>query len=176
MKKIIKALATLGLISITGLSMASCTKSTNKVVIYIVAEEERLSFFRDEISKKFPDYDVVFQSIGTGALVSKLQAEGENTECDMFYDLEACNVELLLEKHPDMLYDLSDYDFSIYDSSVTEYTSRHHKYAINGKTCGTIIVNKKVLSEKGIEVPKTYDDLLDPKYKGLISMPNPKSS
>ena len=44
------------------------------------------------MNAKFPQYEIVFQSIGTGALVSKLQAEGKSTECDIFYDLEATNM------------------------------------------------------------------------------------
>ena len=39
------------------------------------------------------------------------------------------------------------------------------------------IVNKEVLQSKGIDtVPKSYQDLLDPKYEGLIAMSNPASS
>jgi iron(III) transport system substrate-binding protein len=33
-----------------------------------------------------------------------------------------------------------------------------------------------VLAEKGIEEPTSYEDLLKPEFKGLISMPSPKSS
>ena len=41
---------------------------------------------------------------------------------------------------------------------------------------GGIIINKKVLQEKGIQKPKCYEDLLKPEFKGLLSMPSPKSS
>ena len=49
-------------------------------------------------------------------------------------------------------------------------------YAVNGKTDGTIVVNKAVLAQNGCEIPKTYEDLLKPEYEGLITMPSPKSS
>lgn len=40
-----------------------------------------------------------------------------------------------------------------------------------------MVVNKEVLKSKGIDtVPTSYKDLLDPKYAGLIVMPNPASS
>lgn len=64
------------MISLAGLSIASCSMSTNRVVIYICSEEEKISFFKNEISKQFPNYDVIFQSVVTGTLVSKLQSEG----------------------------------------------------------------------------------------------------
>jgi iron(III) transport system substrate-binding protein len=156
--------------------LTGCGNTSNRVVIYTAAEEERIEYLQKEMNAKFPQYEIVFQSIGTGALVSKLQAEGKSTECDIFYDLEATNAEIILNGNSDLFYDLSEYDFSIYDSSVTEYTKNHHKYAVNGKTVGTIVVNKKVLQQNGCDVPATYDDLLKPEYKGLITMPSPKSS
>ena len=158
-------------------TLTGCGKNANRVVIYTAAEEERIEYLQKELNAKFPDYEIVFQSLGTGVLVSKLQAEGKSTECDIFYDLEATNAEIILNGNSDLFYDLgNDYDFSVYDSSVTEYTSRHHKFAVNGKTDGTIVVNKKVLQQNGCEIPSTYDDLLKPEYKGLITMPSPKSS
>ena len=33
-----------------------------------------------------------------------------------------------------------------------------------------------VITEKGLDIPQSYEDLLDPQYKNLISMPNPKAS
>ena len=147
-----------------------------RVVIYTAAEDERIAFIQQELDKKFPDVEIVIQSLGTGQLLSKLQAEGKNSDCDIFYDLEVVNAEIILKNNPDLFVDLSDYDFLVYDSSVTGYTEKHHKYAVNGKTAGAFLVNTKVLNEKGISVPQTYDDMLKPEYKGLISMPSPKSS
>lgn len=37
-------------------------------------------------------------------------------------------------------------------------------------------MNTEVLAEKKLAEPKSYEDLLKPEYKGLISMPSPKSS
>ena len=130
------------LLGISATMLTGCGNTSNRVVIYTAAEEERIEYLQKEMNAKFPQYEIVFQSIGTGALVSKLQAEGKSTECDIFYDLEATNAEIILNGNSDLFYDLSEYDFSIYDSSVTEYTKNHHKYAVNGKTVGTIVVTK----------------------------------
>lgn len=157
-------------------TLTACGKS-NQVIVYTAAEEERIDYLKTEVKKQFPEIDVVFQAIGTGALVTKLQAESKSTDCDIFYDLEVCNAQKLISENNDLFYDLgSDYDFSIYDSTVTGYTDSHHKFAVNGKTCGTVVVNKKVLSENNLEIPTSYNDLLDNKYKNLVVMPSPKSS
>ena len=154
----------------------SAAFAADRVVIYTAAEDERIAYLQEELNKQFPDVEIVIQSLGTGQLLSKLQAEGQNTDCDIFYDLEVVNAEIILNANPDLFVDLTDYDFSIYDASVTGYTDRHHKYAVNGKTYGAFLVNTKVLEEKGLEVPQTYEDMLKPEYAGLISMPSPKSS
>ena len=148
----------------------------NRVVIYTAAEDERIAYLQEELNKQFPDTEIVFQSLGTGQLLSKLQAEGTETDCDIFYDLEVVNAEIILNENPDLFVDLSDYDFSIYDDSVTGYTDRHHKYAVNGKTYGAFLVNKKVLADNNLPVPATYDDMLKEDYVGQISIPSPVSS
>ena len=155
---------------------AATSGDSNRVVIYTAAEDERIAYLQEELNKQFPDTEVVFQSLGTGQLLSKLQAEGTETDCDIFYDLEVVNAEIILNENPDLFVDLSDYDFSIYDDSVTGYTDRHHKYAVNGKTYGAFLVNKKVLEENGLPVPATYDDMLKEDYAGQISIPSPVSS
>ncbi len=37
-------------------------------------------------------------------------------------------------------------------------------------------LNERLLKEKGLPVPRTWQDLADPRYKGLIVMPNPNTS
>ena len=39
-----------------------------------------------------------------------------------------------------------------------------------------LAVNEKLLKEKNLPIPETWKDLGDPKYKGLIAMPNPNTS
>ena len=182
-----KFLSVIALLLCTAFVLAGCGSTDDqnstssgagkdRVVIYTAAEDERIAYIQEGLDKQFPDTEIVIQSLGTGQLLSKLQAEGKDSDCDIFYDLEVVNAEIILNAAPDLFVDLSDYDFSIYDPSVTGYTDRHHKYAVNGKTAGAFLVNTKMLEEKGLPIPATYEDMLKPEYAGLISMPSPKSS
>ena len=132
-----------------------------RVVIYTAAEDERIAYLQEELNKKFPDTEIVIQSLGTGQLLSRLQAEGKNSDCDIFYDLEVVNAEIILNAAPDLFADLSGYDFSVYDASVTGYTDRHHKYAVNGKTAGAFLVNTKLLEENYAKLELLATTLLE---------------
>ncbi len=176
-KKIIALLITVIMIfSLTACGGNAKNGKENRVVIYTAAEDERITYIQDALDKKFPDYEIVIQSLGTGQLLSKLQAEGKNSDCDIFYDLEVVNAEIILNANPELFADLSAYDFTKYDDSVLGFTPRHHRYAVNGKTAGAFLVNKNILSDKGLDVPYSYEDMLKSEYKDLISMPSPKSS
>ncbi|MDR0402550.1 MAG: extracellular solute-binding protein, partial [Treponema sp.] len=50
------------------------------------------------------------------------------------------------------------------------------KYLPWDKSSGAVVFNRKKLEDSGLSVPSSYQDLLNPAYRGLISMPNPKSS
>ncbi len=171
-----KLIAIVAMLCCAVLFCGSAFAASDRVVIYTAAEDERIAYLQEELDRQFPDVEIVFQSLGTGQLLSKLQAEGTDTDCDIFYDLEVVNAEIILNGNPDLFVDLSDYDFSIYDASVTGYTERHHKYAVNGKTYGAFLVNTSVLENKGFPIPATYEDMLDTQYAELISMPSPLSS
>ena len=128
------------------------------------------------LKEQFPDKNIVVQYLDTGTLMSRLQSEGTGTDCDIAVGIEASNAEILLESNPGIFADLSDYDTSHYLDDVLTYQSRHHYYHIFDKEAGCIIVNTKVLSEKGLSEPTSFKDLLKDEYKGLIEMPNPKTS
>lgn len=141
----------------------------NKVVIYSSSEDYRNEYLVKRLKEQFPDYDITLQYQSTGNNAAKLKAEGKDTECDIVLGLETGYLESLKNN----LADLSDYDTSMYLDNMVD---PDHRYLVWERFSGGIIVNTKVLSEKGLPEPASYQDLLKPEYKGLISMPNPKSS
>lgn len=158
-------------VCMTAMLLSGCAKKKESVVIYTSAEDYRVEYLQQKLSEQFPDYEVRIEYMSTGNHAAKLTAEGTDTECDITYDLEYGYLEQLAADG--VLTDLSGmYDRSVFtdDAAVSNYFLPELR---NG---GAIILNTEVLAAKGLAVPASYEDLLDPQYKGLISMPNPKSS
>src|SRR5699024_2612028 len=61
-------------------------------------------------------------------------------------------------------------------SYKSEYADPDNMVLPNGVWCGAILVNTQELERLGLPEPTSYEDLLDPVYKGHIVMTNPNSS
>ena len=167
MKRIISAAAVLAML----LSTAACGQSSSKpkILIYTSAEEFRIEHMEKRFKEEFPEYDIVLEYMSSGNHAAKLIAEGAETECDITHDLEYG----YMDKVKANFADLSEYDFTQFMEEVADPDKKFLPELRNG---GCIVVNTEVLAQKGLSEPKSYQDLLKPEYKGLISMPNPKSS
>lgn len=165
MKKIILLVLALALC----MSVFASCESKKSVTIYSSAEDYRNQAVREMLNEQFPEYDINLIDIDTGTLSAKIAAEGKDTDADIILEMEST----YLEKVGENLAVLEGLDFDRYvDTLVPE----HHKYVPWTLMSGAIIVDKDALEEKGLDAPASYDDLLKEEYKGLISMPNPKSS
>lgn len=157
-------------LSITGCKDSETAKQKDKVVIYTSAEDFRIEYLSKRIQEKFPAYDVTIEYLSTGNHAARLLAEGKNTECDITHDLEYPYLMQLDAQQG--LATLKDVDQSIFLDEVVGSGN----FVPELRNSGAVIVNTKVLADKGLPLPSSYDDLLKPEYKGLISMPNPKAS
>ena len=161
---------TIGALLATCVLTGGCGKKDdeNRVVIYSSAEEYRNEYYQKRLEEEFPQYDIVIEYMPSGNQVAKIKAEGKDTEADILYDIDYGYVEEI----ESYLADLDGYDQSIFvDDAKT-----NGKYLSATRNGGAIIVNLDVLKEKGLTEPTSYEDLLGDEWKGLISMPNPKSS
>lgn len=168
-KTMLKLLTMLCVIALVLPCFTACGPKKKVITIYASSEAPRIENAQTMLSKKFPDLDIRVEYMSTGDLAAKLKAEGKNTDADIIYEIETAYAEML----GDTFATLENVDFSVY---LDELVPESHRYAPLIRTSGAIVVNKAMLDKKGVPMPTSYDDLLKPEYKGLISMPNPKSS
>jgi iron(III) transport system substrate-binding protein len=161
----------LALVMIISLVLSGCSKGDdNKVIIYTSSDENEIALMREMLDAKFPNYQISIEYIGTGNHAAKLKAEGNSTECDISYDLEYGYMEML--DKDGIFAELKDYDTSIFVDDLV--TSKN--YIPTMRYGGAIIINTKVLEDKGLKKPTSYHELLGTEYKELISMPSAKAS
>lgn len=140
-----------------------------KVVIWTSGEDYKNEYYLSELKKQFPDYDITLEYMNSSTIAAKVAEEGDNCSCDI-----VCSEEYgYLYKCEDQLAELKDFDFSVF---MDELVPENHKFTPELKNGGCIILNPEVLEEKGLKEPESYQDLLDPAYKELVSMPDPNSS
>lgn len=159
-------LAALMLVSV----FSGCGAKKETITIYSCANETRIALMTKTLEEKFPDYEFLIEYQSTSSLAAKLMAEGLNTDCDIVHDLAYLNLDALNNKG--YLADVSDFDTSHFMDEVNVSDN----YIIECRISGTVACNKDVMEERNLPYPESYEDLLDPVYKGLISMPDPKSS
>lgn len=145
------------------------SKDDNTVVIYSSGEDYRNDYMLKKLKEKFPNYNIKLEYLSTGKHAARLKSEGTKTACDISFDLEKAYATQL----KDLFASLATYDTSIY---MDDLVTKDKLWLPECRVGSAIIVNKDVLKAKNLPTPQSYEDLLNPEYKGLISMPNPKSS
>ena len=146
----------------------------NVLNVYTALEDEQVTDYLEEFKELHPDVTVNVTRESTGVITSRLLAEKDNPVADVVWGLSATS--LLVLKQEGMLepYAPEGVDRILPQFKDTDETSSW--VGIDAWETAWI-VNKEVLKSHGIDtVPTSYQDLLDPKYEGLIAMSNPASS
>lgn len=162
----------IGLIILTILlNFAVREQDQNTVIIYSSSEQFRGDELQRQLDEKFPDIDSRVMYISTAKSASKLTVEKATTDCDIFLDMETAYI----EKFKDNLANIEGLSKLEYMDGLT-VEDNENLYATYIRQAGSIVVNEEILEKHNLPAPETYEDLLDPMYKDLIAMPDPKSS
>lgn len=167
MKKVFLLLTALTLV----FTMLSVTGGQDRIVICASSEQFRNDALQEQLNARFPEYDIAVMYLSTGKAASKVLAEGRDTEVDILVGLETG----YLNKIRDSLADISGISRIPYLEGFAP-EDNHNLWVTWERQAGAIIVNTDILEKYGLEAPRSYEDLLKPQYRGLIAMPDPKSS
>ena len=122
--------------------------------------------FCDEAGIK---YEVI--SMSSGEVLSKLRAEGGTPSADLWF---GGGVDSFMSAAEDGL--LAPVVFDAADQIEPAYRDADGYWYSKGLTIVGFLANNELVEELGIEVPQTWDDLLDASYQGEIVMSNPAVS
>ena len=174
MKNIKLLVCLLLLLGIVSASFAACGKKKEKVTIYTSTEDYNMELLQKTLDEKFPNYKIVIEYMSTSNIAAKVIEEGADSDCDIVFCEEYGYLEKMIGAG--VLDSIAgDYDLTRYvDDAVPAPVKDYALPCL--RTGGGVIVNNHVLEQRGIAKPTSYADLLDPAYRGLVSMASPKSS
>ena len=152
-------------------ALLSGVGSRESIVICASSEQYRNDSLQAQLNEVFPQYNIIVMYMSTGKAAAKVYAEGCDTEIDILVGLETG----YLNKIEASLADISGKSRLSYLDGLTPEDNAC-RWVTWERQAGAIVVNRTILDKYGLEAPKTYADLLKPEYKGLIAMPDPKSS
>ena len=171
MKGLIKIVSIIGLIAVAGI-MAGCSKAENELHVYSIIHEEETKALTDLFTKK-TGIPVLFLRASTGELVNRVISEKDNPQADILlggavnYHIQA-DAEGALEAYESPL-----------EKGIPSYAvSPNHTYTGFCVLSLGIGINKPRFEKKfpGTPVPQTWDDLINPTFKGEIVLTNPIAS
>jgi len=158
-KKLLSILCIVFMILVT---TVGCTKANQQVIIYSNADEEAIAIIVESLDAAGYEGKYLIQSMGTSELGGKLIAEGKNIEANLV-TMSSYFIESSQQQH-DMFVDLE-----ISKKSLTSYPSYYSPILA---ITGSLFVNTEVIKSNNLPVPTSIKDLVDPMYKGYVSIPN----
>ncbi|GAA0373991.1 ABC transporter substrate-binding protein [Bacillus horti] len=158
--------AVLVLVAGCGSSTGTDSGASNKLSVYSPHQAEIIN----PIIKEFQDrtgIEVDLVTGGTGELLNRVQAETSNPLGDVFWGGGAESLEAFSSSFEPYV--------SSEDANIpAEYKSPNNYWTGFSALPMVIMYNKNMISED--EVPTSWEELLDPKFKGLIAFCDPARS
>ena len=152
-------------------TLAGCSGKADKQVVNILSAnyESQIALQLEYLREKYPDAEINITYMSSGKLAAKIQAEGRTTDSD-----------ILLSLSSGYAYTLKDQgllrSFTPESAYKAEFSDPDGMVLPNGVWCGAILVNTEELAKLNLPEPSSFQDLLDPAYRGHIVMANPNSS
>ncbi|MEG0503273.1 MAG: extracellular solute-binding protein, partial [Raoultibacter sp.] len=128
--------------------------SENTVVIYSCGEGAANEALLEQIHEDLPEYDIRLHYVSTGTGAARIKTEGAQSEADIILMLEGGYMRQIEGSLAPL-----DYDFDVFEQDLLDGSE---KYLPFRRESACIAVNRQALEERGLPVPESYDDLLDP--------------
>jgi iron(III) transport system substrate-binding protein len=169
-----KLIASVGLVlcllMFFGISVAQEKKLASSITAYMglspSGNEEVTKFIKEKLGVEVKQTFMSYGEIG-----AKMKAEAPRFSADMCIGIGTPQAVEAKKEGWSVPYDSPTW------RGVSELYKDPNNYHFNmGVDALAWVVNKKFLSEKGYKAPKSWDELLDPKWKGQIVIPSAMTS
>ncbi|MCZ8096511.1 MAG: ABC transporter substrate-binding protein [Burkholderiales bacterium] len=142
-----------------------------EITVYTSYEEDEVKAYLQAFNKSHPDVKVNVLRLSTGDLGARMLAEASNPKHDVIWGWAVTNM-----VDPRILELTESYAPKAVDKMNARFRDPQNRWVATTGYMAAFCVNTDVLTKKNLPVPASWKDLLDPRYKGEILMPNPASS
>ena len=149
------------------------TLAKTELTVYTAIENDRLAEYKNAFEKQNPDIEINWVRDSTGVITAKLVAEKEAPKADVIFGVGASSL-LLLEKDS-LLRPYKPKGYDLLSTKMRDNKTPPHWVGMDAWATG-LCINKFVMKKHNLPYPKTWQDLTNPIYKGLIATSNPASS
>ncbi len=146
------------------------TKNFEGKTLNVVATSEKYKKLFDKFSEE-TKAKVEFLSMSSGEVIAKIKAEGGKPSADVWF---GGGIDAFMKAKTDGLLEM--YKPEGFDKIKEGFKDNEGYWISKGVTVVGFLVNNKILQEKGLPIPKTWAEIVDPKYKNEIIMANPAVS
>lgn len=153
------------------LLFCSTTLMAEELLIYTAVEPKWFPVYVEAFKKQEPDVQISVVRASNGTLVSRLIAEQKNPQADVILGVSAIAIENLRVKGI-----LEQYTPKNIEAINPKMQSKDKFWVGMNAWGGSICINTEVLKRKKLPIPRTWQDLINPIYKGQIVMPSPQAS
>lgn len=160
-----------GMIVLLVMFLSLGVDAKEKVTVYTSLETDETVKYLEVARRDLPDLEIDIIRLSTGELGARMLAEKGNPQADCIWGWAVTNMEQFIPAGM-----VEPYRAKGTEKLDKRFVQAKDFYAGIDMYIAAFCVNTKVLKEKNLPMPKGWNDLLNPGFKGLIAMPNPVAS
>lgn len=141
-------------------STVTACSSANDLIIYSGRNEQLVGALLDQLEDAV-GIDVEVRYGGSGEMAAQLLEEGQGTEADVFFSQDAGALGAVGEQGR-----LAELPADVLGLVPSSYQARDKRWVATSARARVIAYDPKTVSES--ELPKTIDEVVDPKWRGKV--------
>src|SRR5262245_149961 len=157
----------------SGAADSAAPADSGEITVYTALEDDQIEGYLKVFNEAYPNIKVNTVRDSTGIITARLLAEKDNPQADAVWGLAATS--LLVADKEGMLEPYTPAGLDRIDAKFRDPNNPPH-WVGNDVWMSAFCVNTIESEKLGLPMPASWDDLLNPVYKGHIVMPNPNSS
>lgn len=175
MMKSFKLKSLLSLFGAATILATNNVQAEGRLTVYCSVQNDVCEDITKQFSQKY-NVETKFVHGGTGTIFGKVKAESANPQADIWFGgtiephFQAGELGLLEEYRSPLQTEVLPQFKTLIEGERGKFTSIIYMLVLG------FGVNTEKLAKLGVEPPKTWEDLLDPRLKGEVQLPDPRSS